>query len=109
MRQRVTQLAAFVDGAGNFGRDMAGDAARPGELAKELLHAVAVEFNGRIAFGVGAFQIRVRHDTWPAMARAHDVHHVQAVLFDQPIQMHINQVQSWHGAPMPQQAWFHVR
>ena len=102
--QRIAQFAPFMDRARHFGRHMAGHAVRPGELAKQPQQPVAVVFDGRIVLGVRAFQIAVRHDARPAVARADDIDHVQAVLLDQPVQVHIQQVQARCRAPMAQQA-----
>ena len=41
VRERVAELAAFVDGAGSFGRAVAADAAGEGEAAEEREHALA--------------------------------------------------------------------
>ena len=45
---RVAELAALVDRAGNFGRHVARDAAREGELAEEGAHAVFVTRDVRV-------------------------------------------------------------
>ena len=104
MRQRVAQLATLMNRAWHFGRHVAGDTLRPRELPKQPLQAVAVAFDGRVVLGVRAFQITVRHDAWPAMARTHDVNHVQVVFFNQPVQVNIQKVQTRRRAPMAQQA-----
>ena len=41
VRERVAELAAFVNGAGSFGRAVAADASGEGEVPEELEHAVA--------------------------------------------------------------------
>ncbi len=40
-----------------------------------------------IDFAVGAFEVGVRNQTWPAMAGSGDVDNVQVVLLDDPVQM----------------------
>src|SRR5580704_18013594 len=52
MEQRIPQLAAFMDRAGWFRRDMTGNSVRPGELAKQPLQAVSATLDRRIALGV---------------------------------------------------------
>ena len=42
VQQRIAEFAAFVDGAGRFGRDVAGNAAGKGELLEQPLHALGV-------------------------------------------------------------------
>ena len=104
VEQRIAELAAFMNGAGRFRRDMAGNSVRPGELAKQPMQSVPAALDRRIAFGIGPFQIGLRHDARAAMARTDDVHHVQIVLFDQPVEVDIEKVQSRRRAPMSQQA-----
>ncbi len=50
--QGIAELAAFVNGAGGFRRDVAGDAVGPAELAEEALDAVAILFDVGIDLGV---------------------------------------------------------
>jgi hypothetical protein len=45
----------------------------------------------------------VRHKRRTAVAGADDVDHVQVVLLDQPVQVHINEIESGGGAPVPEQ------
>ena len=104
MGERIAQLAAFVDRAWGLGRDMAGNATGPRELAKQPPHAAAVAFDGRVVLGVGAFKVGVGNDARPAMAGADHQQHVKLMRLDQPVQVHIDQVQSGRGAPMPEQA-----
>ena len=42
VQQRVTQFAAFVDGAGRFRRGVAGNSARKRKLLEQPLHALGV-------------------------------------------------------------------
>ena len=108
MRQRIAQFAAFVNRAGRFRRDMAGNAVGPGELAKQPLQSVPAALDRRIALGVGAFEIAVRHDARAAVAGTNDVDHVQIVLLDQPVEVDIEEVQSRRRAPMTEQAGLDV-
>ena len=104
VEQGIAQLAAFVDRARRFRRDVAGNAVRPGELAEQPMQSVAAALDRRIALGIRAFQIGLRHDPRAAMAGTDDVHHVQIVLLDQPVQMDIEKVQPRRRAPMAQQS-----
>ena len=54
--------------------------------------------------GIGTFEIGLRDQTWTAVTGAGDEDHIQVVLFDQPVQMYIQQVQPRRGAPMAEQA-----
>ena len=70
VRQRIAELAALVDRAGRLRRDVGGDAARERELAKERAQPVLVLGDVRVALGVRAFEVRVRDEAGPAVARA---------------------------------------
>ena len=39
-----------------------------------------------------------------AMTRSDDVHHVEVMPLNQPVQMRVNEIQPGRGSPMPQQA-----
>ena len=101
--QRIAQLSAFMNRARSLGRDVTRNSVRPRELAKEPLQSVAAALDRRIVLGVRPFQIALRHDARPAMAGTDDVHHVEIVLLDQPVEMDIEKVQPRGRAPMPQQ------
>ena len=103
MQQRVPQLAAFMNGAGDLRGHVAGDAVGPGELAEQLLHPVAVLLNMGIYLGIGALKIRVGHDSRSAVTGPNDVHHVQIAFEDQAVQMHINEIKAGRCSPMTQQ------
>ena len=61
----------------------------------------------RVMFGnnslYSALQIRVRHHPGTAVAGPADVDHVEIVLLDQPVAVHINEIQAGRGAPVAQQ------
>src|SRR5882757_2207026 len=42
------------------------------------------------------------------MARSCHVNHIQVVIFDQTIHVHVNQIQTGSGAPMSEQSRFHM-
>ena len=100
VRKRVAQFAAFVDRAGRFGRNMARDAAGERELGEQPLHPLLVGRDVRINLAVGPFEVSVRHQSRPSMARTGDVDHVEVVLFDQPVQVHVDEVQSRGRTPV---------
>ena len=102
MRKRVAQLAAFVNRAGRFGRDMAGNAAGKRELLEQFLDARRVLRNVGIDLGISAFKISVSDKPRPAVSWTGDVNHTQIVRFDDAIEMHINEVQAGRGSPMSQ-------
>ena len=72
------------------------------------MQSVPAALDRRIALGIRPFEIGVRHHPRPAMARADDVHHVQVVLLDQPVEVDIEKIQARRRAPMAQQAGLDV-
>ena len=70
VRQRVAELATFVDRAGRFRRGVARDAAGEGELLEKPPQPVDVFRHVRVVLAVSAFEIGVRHHRRAAMARA---------------------------------------
>src|ERR1700730_15552576 len=57
MREGIAQLAAFVNRAGSFGRDMARNSPRERELLEQLLHPVFRLRDTRIEFACSTLQI----------------------------------------------------
>ena len=104
VRERVAKLAAFVDRAGRLRRDMAGDAAGKGKLLEQTLQAMFVLRDIRIDLAVGAFQICIRHDPRPPVPRTGDVKDIQIVIFDDAIEMNIDEIQPGCCPPMSEQA-----
>ena len=103
MSQRIAQFAAFMDRAGRFRRDVAGNPVGPGKLAEQPLQSVPAALDRWIALRVRTFEIAVRHDARTAVARTDDVDHVQIIVFDQPIEMDVKEIQSCRRSPMPEQ------
>ncbi len=100
MRQRVTELAAFMDRAGRFWCNVTRDSARERELLEQPLHALLVQRDVRIDLAVRAVEPGIRHEARTAMARAGDVEHVQIVLLDDAIEMRVDEVQAGRRAPV---------
>ncbi len=108
MRQRVAELAAFVDRPRRFRRGVTRDAARERELFEQPPQPVRVFRHVRVVLAVRAFEVRVRDHRRAAVPRAADVDHVQVVLVDDAVQVRIDEVQSGRRAPVPEQAWLDV-
>jgi hypothetical protein len=108
VRQRITEFAAFMNGARSFRRYMAGNSVRPGELAKQPLQPIPAALDRRITLGVRSFEIAVRHDARAAVARTNDVDHVQIIVLDQPVEMDIEEIQSCCRSPVTEQAGLDV-
>src|SRR6185437_5883737 len=106
--QRIAELASLVDGAGCLRGHVARDAAGEGELLEEFAHPLLVPRDVGIALGVAPLEIGVADERRPAVARARDVDHLQVVLADDPVEMHIDEVLSRSRTPMPEEAWLDV-
>ena len=104
VRQRVAELAALVDRARRLRRDVARDAAGEGELGEEPLHPLLVLRDVRIDLAVGPLEIGVGDQPRAAVAGAGDVDHVEVELFDQPVEVDVDEVEAGRRAPMAEQA-----
>src|SRR6266436_556527 len=87
---------------------MTRDAARKGELFEKALHSALILGDVRINLAVSSFKVSVGHQTRPAVARAGDVKHVQAVFLDDAIEVDVDEIQPWRRAPMAEQTGFDV-
>jgi hypothetical protein len=108
MCQGIPKLTAFVDGAWNLRRDMARNAPGERKLFEEALHPRFIRRDVGVDFAIGAFKVSVGDEPRSTMPRTGDVDHVQVMRFDDAIEVHVDEVQAWCGAPMPEQAGFDV-
>ena len=79
MREAVAKLAAFVDRAWRFRRDVTADVSREGKLLEKLLHPFRVLALVRIDFGVRPFEIRRPQHAGRPVARSGHENHVEVV------------------------------
>ena len=103
VRQGVTQLATFVDGARSLRSVVGRNAARVGELAEELLQTSFVLGDLREGLSVGAVQVGLSGTSRAAVARAHDDHSVLLVISDETVDVADEEVQARGGAPVTDQ------
>ena len=108
VRERVAQLSALVDRARRLSGHMAGDAAGKRELLEQPLHAGLVLGDLGVVLAVGALQVDVRHHGRPAVAGPADVHHIQVPGFDDPVEMHVDEVEAGASAPVSEQSGLDV-
>ncbi len=94
VREHVTELAAFVNGAWRVGAGVAGDAARRRELAEQAPQAGLVTRDVRVDFGVRALQVGIGDHRRPAVPGASHEQHVQVVAHDDAVQVRAQQVQA---------------
>src|SRR5579863_10724334 len=108
MAERVSQLAAFVNRTRRRGRNVAGNPARKRELFEQLLDSSLVLGNVRIDLAPGSFEVNVAYKRRAAVPGTGDVEHIQVILLDDPVQVHIDEVLAWRRAPVPDHQGLHV-
>ena len=109
MAERVAELPALVNRSRRGRRYMAGDSTRKRELLEQLLQPGFVLSDIRIHLAPRSLKIHIAHDRWPAVTGTGDVEHVEVILLDDPIQMHVDEVLAGCRAPVPDHQRLHVR
>ena len=107
--QRVAQFPAFVDRSRSRRRHMAGNASGKRELGEQLLHPGLVLTHVGIDLRIRALEVGVGDQGRAAVAGAGDVEHVQVVLRDDPVEVHVNEVLPRRRSPMADHERFHIR
>ena len=102
--ERVTEFAALMNRTRRLRGDMAWNAQRPAELAKETLDAVGILLDGRKEFRVGAFQIGIGDNARTAVPGPDDVHHVEVALIDGAIEVHVEKIEAGGRTPMAEES-----
>src|SRR4029077_13436095 len=87
VRQRVTELAALMDGARCLRRDVAGHTAGEGEPPEQLAHARAVLRHTRPDLAVAALQPGVGQRGRAAVTWPDDQEHVLVPQADRPVEV----------------------
>ncbi len=64
--------------------------------------------NVRVIFGISAFEIGVGDQARPAVSRACDVDGVEVLGFDDAVEVNVDEVEAWSGAPMSEESGFDV-
>ena len=90
-----------MDRAGTLWRHMASNPAGKRELPEKFFHPLLVLRNMRVYLAVCALQVRVCNKCRAPVARPRNVYHVEAVLFDNSVQMHIDEILARRSAPVP--------
>src|SRR5215204_3910354 len=94
MDEGVAELAALVDGAGGFRRDVARDPAGKRELAKQAPQPLLVAADVWIDLGVGALEIAVGDQARPAVPRPGHVDRVEIVADDRAVHVRVDEVEA---------------
>ena len=93
---------------GSLGRIVAGNTTGEGKLLEQMLHSLFALLDVWIKLSVSSFQVRIGDHARAAVTRAADVDHVEIMLLDHAIQVHVNEVKTGRGAPVPEQAGLDV-
>ena len=104
MRERVAELAAFMNGARCLGCHVARNTAGERELFEQSLHPPFVQGDVRIHLAVRAIEPGIGHQAGPAVARPGDVDHAEVMLLDDAVQVRVDEVQPGCRAPVTEQA-----
>ena len=108
VRQGVAEFAALVDRAGCLRGDMRGNATGEGELSEQPPHAFGVLGDVGVGLGVGPVEVGVGDQARTAVAGAGDVDGRLCTFDDRPVEVGVEEVQSWRGAPVAEQSRFDV-
>ena len=108
VRDSVPELTPLVDGARRFRSHVAGDPAGERELLEQLLHPLFILGNVGVILAIRPLQVRVGHYPGTPVTGAGNVDHVQVILLDHVVQVHVDEVQPRRGPPVSQQAGFNV-
>src|SRR5579875_2232359 len=108
MREGVTELAALMHRTRRLRCHVAGNSPGKRELGKEAFHAFSIAGNVRVNLAIRALKISVRNQPRATMAGAGYVDHVQVVLFDQAVQVNVNEIQARRGSPVAEKAGLYV-
>ena len=108
MREHVAELAPFMDRTRRRHADVARHAARRREAPEQAAESGGISRDFAIHLSVRALQVHVGQHCRAAVSGPCEKDGVHVMLFDQPIEMHVNEVQSWRRAPVPEEAWFDV-
>src|SRR6185312_1739762 len=103
VQQRISQLSAFMYGSRCFRSDVTGYAARKRELLEKALQTSGVATYMRIDLAVRPLEVGVGDDTRSAVAWTGDENRVDVVLPDQPVHVHVHEVQSGCRTPVAEQ------
>src|ERR1700719_58458 len=100
MGQRVSQLAALMNGSGSLGRNVAGNASRKAKLLEEASHSLPILRNVWVDFAIRALHIGMRDKRGAAVAGTYDVNHIEVFILDDAVQVNVDKVQTWCSSPV---------
>src|SRR5271163_1226155 len=90
-------------------RNVAGNSTRKRKLLEQLFEPGLVLADVRINLAIRAFEVSITNQRWSAVTGTGDIEHIQVILLDDAIQMHIDEVLTWRRTPMPDYQRLHMR
>ena len=106
--QSVAQLAALVDGAWGFRCIVGRNSARIREAAEELLKTLFIVSDKWIGLTIRAVKQGLCSTCRSTVTRAHEKDGVLIMVADKAINMAKQEVQTWGGSPVANQAVLHI-
>src|SRR6516225_5740199 len=100
VRERIAEFTALVNRSGSFRSHVTWNSAREGELFEQFLQALFGLRNVRIDFAIGAFKVGVGYQPGAAMSGPGNVNDIEIELFDQAVQVNVDEVQPRSSSPM---------
>ena len=88
---------------------MTGNPAGKRELRKQVFQTGFVLCNVRINFTPSSFEVNIAYNRRAAVTGSGNIEHIQVILFDNPVQMHIDEVLAGCRSPVPDHQRLHVR
>lgn len=92
-----------MDGAGRLGGHVAGDATGERELPEESPHALDVRRDVGVDLAVRPLKVGVGEYAWRSVAGPDDVDGVQVAVFDQAVEVDVDEVETGRGPPVAKQ------
>jgi hypothetical protein len=68
-------------------------------LKSFFIPAASLPISG-VHLAVSAFQVRVGNERRATVSWSDDVDHAQVVFLDDPVQVHVQEVETWRGSPV---------
>ena len=78
-------------------------------MLEQLFQTGLIFADVRIDLAVGALEICIAHQSRAAVPRTRNVNHVEVMLFNDPVQMHVDEILPWNGSPVSDHKRLHMR
>ena len=105
----VSELASFQDGAWGRGVGVAWVAVGGGESFTDFFESFFVEGDCfGVIFGEGSFEEKVGLHGWESVSGTDDDEYLGFVFYNQAVDVCVDKINSWAGAPVAEKSWFDV-